>query len=168
MGIDIDAVFPKVLFTVGPISIKDTVLQAWIVAAVLAGLAFWARNKYRTWEPKTWQLTIEYIVEYVDGLIHNARGRAMPELTAYLTTMISFIVIANLLGLLPVFQSPTRDLNTTLALSLVSLGSTIFYGMKVKGVVGIIKNYLNPLNVMGDLSRMLSMALRLFGNVVAG
>ena len=170
----IDSVFPKVLFYIGGLPVKDTVLQTWIVIAVLAGFAVWARNRYSVWEPKAWQLAIEYIWEYINNLIADTVGRALPEVSGYLTTMISFIAIANLLGLLPLLQAPTRDLNTTLALSLVSLGSCQFYAIKARGVKRWLHGYIEPvafvlpLNLLSDASRLLSMALRLFGNVLAG
>lgn len=175
MGIvSVEAIFPKVVFSVFGVGIKDTVLQTWIVVAVLLGLAVRMRDRYGVWEPGTWQLALEYIIEYVEGLMVKLGGRSLPEAVPYLTTMISFIVIANLLGLLPVFQAPTRDLNTTLALSLVSLGSCQFYSISKRGFLGYLRSFVEPvfimlpLNLMGQLSRTLSMALRLFGNVIAG
>ena len=171
--VSIEGIFPKVLFYIGGIPVKDSVLQTWVVIAILVGFAIWAQNRFSTWEPKTWQLAIEYIAEYVDDLMRDAAGRAIPYVTSYLTTMISFILIANLLGLLPLFQAPTRDINTTLALSLISLGSCYAYGIRERGLKGYLAHYASPifmlpLNLLGDISRVLSMALRLFGNVVAG
>jgi len=169
----IESVFPKTLFRVLGIGIKDTVFQTWIVMAILAALAILASRRYRLWEPRRWQLLVEYIVEYVENLIIGTGGRAIPEIVPYLTTMISFIAIANLLGLVPIFQAPTRDLNTTLALSFVSWGSCQYYSVKKRGPVGYLRSFVEPvafmlpLNLLGDVSRILSMALRLFGNVLA-
>ena len=170
----IDSVFPSTWFTVLGIPIKDTVVQTWIVMAVLAGLTLWARQRYRVWEPEAWQLALEYLIEYIEGLIRSISGRVITELVPFLTTMISFIAIANLLGLVPTFQAPTRDLNTTIALSCVSYGATQYFGWKKKGLRRHLKSFIEPvalmlpLNILGQLSRVLSMALRLFGNVVAG
>ncbi len=170
----IQAIFPKTLFTIGNVPIKDTVLQTWIVVAVLVGLAYWTRNRYRAWDPKSWQLVVETLVNYVEDLIVDIGGHTIPELVPYLTTMIGFITIANLLGLLPLFQAPTRDLNTTIALALVSLGSSYALAIRSRGVVGWLKSFIEPvvfilpLNLLGHVSRVASMSLRLFGNVVAG
>ncbi len=171
---DIQAIFPQTLFWVSSVPIKDTVVHTWVVMAVLIGLAFAARNKYRAWGPTSWQLVVETVVSYVDELIVDIAGRPMPELIPYLTTMISFIAIADLLGLVPTLKAPTRDLNTTLALSLISLGSTYYYAIRAKGVGGWLKSFIEPvalmlpLNILGHVSRLASMALRLFGNIVAG
>jgi F-type H+-transporting ATPase subunit a len=150
------------------------VLQTWIVVVVLVGLSIWAQNKFRTWEPRSWQVAIEWVVEYIEDMVQDVGGRSLPDAIPYLVTMISFVCIANLLGLLPIFQAPTRDLNTTLALSFISLGSTYYFAIRKRGVLGWLKSFAEPvfimlpLNIMGQLSRVLSMALRLFGNVIAG
>lgn len=168
---DIQSIFPSYI---GRTPIQDTVLQTWIVVVTLSLGAFWARKRLRAWNPPIWQLAIEYLIEYVEKLIGSVGARSLPEAVPYLVTMISFIAIANLLGLLPMFQAPTRDLSTTLALSLISLGSCYVYGIKRRGLRGYLRSLIEPsvivlpFNILGQMSRMLSMALRLFGNVVAG
>ena len=170
---DLTSVFPKTVTFLG-ISFKDTVIQAVLVAIPLLLFAIWASRRFDTWAPSRWQLAIEWLVEYVENLVRDIGGRALPEAIPYLTTMITFIALANLLGWIPGFQAPTRDLNMTLALSLTSLLSTYFYSIRKRGFVGWLKSYVQPvfimapINLMGELSRLLSMALRLFGNVLSG
>ena len=170
----IESVFPRTLFFIGPVPIRDTVLQTWIVVIVLAALAFWTSKKHSAWEPGRWQLALEAVYEYVENLIANTSGRPIPEIVPFLTTMISFVAISNLLGLLPLFQAPTRDLNSTLALSLISLGAVQVYGIRRKGLMGQLHSFIEPvafmlpMNILGLISRTLSMTLRLFGNVIAG
>ncbi len=189
----IESVFPQTVFEIGSIRITSTVVTTWVVVAVLCLLALWAHGRFRVWEPETWQLSIEYIVEYVESLITDTVGHVLPQTVPYVTTMISFIAMANLLGMLPgfgsiglwrmqngvrvfvpLFQTPTSDLNTTVALSLVSLASTYYYGAQQRGIKAQLLSLFEPmvlmlpLNVIGQLSRLLSMALRLFGNVIAG
>jgi len=172
--VGIDSVFPRTVFEIGPIAITTTLLTTWLVVAMLSVLAVIVHRRFRVWEPDLWQLTIEYVVEYVENLIADTVGRALPDAVSYLTTMICFIALANLLGVLPLLQAPTSDLNTTMALSLVSLGSTHYYGVRHRGLKAQLLSFfepvaiLLPLNIIGQLSRMFSMALRLFGNVVAG
>ena len=156
------------------IPITDAVWHTWVIVALLIGFAIWAYKRIRVWEPKTWQLAIEWVVEYVQGLVRDVSGRSVPEVMPLLITMISFIAIANLFGLVPTFYAPTRDLNTTLALSLVAFGASQYYGISKRGIGGYIKSFFEPvafmlpLNLIGLISRVLSMALRLFGNVIAG
>jgi len=172
--VGIESILSRTLFEVGGIPIKDTVVHAWLVTAVLLGLAAWVRNKFRAWEPEKWQLAVETVVAYVENLIIGAGGRPLPQAVSYLTTMISFIAIANLLGLLPGLKTPTRDLNSTAALALVSLGSWQFFSISKRGFKGYLRSFIEPNAIMlpfilmGQFSRTLAMALRLFGNVMAG
>jgi F-type H+-transporting ATPase subunit a len=169
----IESLFPQPLFSILGIWIRDTVAQTWIVVAILGGVAIWGTRRLRVWEPETWQLVVEYLVEYIENLVRDMTGRQLPMLVPYLTTMISFIAVSNLLGLLPIFMAPTRDLNTTAALSLVSWGSCQYFGIRNKGLGRQLRSYVEPvsfmlpLNILSELSRVISMALRLFGNVVA-
>ena len=170
----IESVFPRTLFWLGDVPIRDSVLHTWIVMVVLLGIGVWAHNRLRIWDPKMWQLVVEYIVDYVEKLVVDTSGRAFPELVPYLTTMISFILLANLLGMFPAMKAPSRDLNTTLALSVVSLGSWQAYGIRKRGFRAYMHTFIEPmvfmlpLNLLGLVSRVASMALRLFGNVIAG
>jgi F-type H+-transporting ATPase subunit a len=169
----IQDVFPKTLFTIYGIPVKDTVVHTSIVVAILSALAIWANGNFRAWDPPKWQLLLEYIVEYIENLIDNMGGRAFPDVVSFLTTMILFVGIANLLGALPVFQAPTRSLNTTIAFALVSLGATHYFGVKRQGGLEYLKSLASPvimlpMNLLSMVSRTLSMALRLFGNIVAG
>lgn len=170
----IEDLFPRILFWVGKVGIRDTVLHTWIIVLLLSGFAIWASRGLRLWTPKTWQLAVEYLVEYIEDLITNMTGRDLPIIVPYLATMITYIAIANLLGLLPWFMAPTRDLNTTAALSLISLTSCQYFGIRKKGLWKHLRAlaepaiFMLPLNLLGELSRTVSMALRLFGNVLAG
>jgi F-type H+-transporting ATPase subunit a len=162
------------VFTVAGVPIRDSVLHTWIVVAALLAGGIWAHRRFQVWDPKTWQLATEFVVDYVEKLVVDTSGRALPELVPYLTTMITFILLANLLGMFPTLQAPTRDLNTTLALSVVSLGSWQAYGIRRRGLGAYLRSFIEPmvfmlpLNILGQVSRMMSMALRLFGNVIAG
>jgi F-type H+-transporting ATPase subunit a len=159
------------------VPIRDTVLHSWILDrwCSVAG-AVWAHRRIcKCGTRKTWQLAVEYIVDYIEKLIRRYHGpRHCPQLVPYLTTMISYILLANLLSTFPLLSSPTRDLNTTLALSVVSFGSWHYYGIQKRGLGPYLHSFIEPmvfllpLNILGLVSRVVSMALRLFGNVIAG
>ncbi len=169
----IESIFPQPVFEIGPVTITSTVLTTWVILLALTLLGIIVNRRLRVWEPDTWQLTVEFVVEYVENLIADTVGETLPEAIPYLTTMITFIALANLFGLLPVFFAPTSDLNTTVALSLVSLGSVHYYGYRERGLKAQLLSlfepvaFMFPLNLIGQLSRVLSMSLRLFGNVIA-
>jgi len=143
------------------------------VVIVLGAFAVITRSRYRAFDPKTWQLLVEWLVEYVEDLMQSMGGRAILQVVPFLTTLILFVAVGNLLGVLPGLQAPTRDINTTLALSCVALGSWIYFGVKAKGLGGYLHSYLEPtpimlpLNLLSTVSRLFSMSLRLFGNVLS-
>ncbi|MFH1086003.1 MAG: F0F1 ATP synthase subunit A [Chloroflexota bacterium] len=170
----VEGVFPRTVWQIAGVPLRNTVLHTWIIVAVLTALAGLAYRRYRLWGPSRWQLAIEVLIEYVSELVRSSGGREIPELVPYLSTLITFIAFANLLGLVPILMSPTRDLNTTLALSLISLVSCQVFGIRRRGLGRYLKSFVEPvfvilpLNILGLVSRVLSMSLRLFGNVVAG
>jgi len=169
----IEGVFPQAVTILG-LRVNNSVVQTWFVMVVLLGFAAWARPRLRLWRPARWQTVVEWVIDYVEGLIRDMGGKPTAEITSYLATLITFVAIANLLGLLPALNAPTRDLNTTLALSAVSLGSSYYFAIQKRGVKGWLRGFIEPvfiilpLNIISDVSRLVSMALRLFGNVVAG
>ena len=169
----IDGLFPHPVLYIHGIPINDTVLQALLIVVVLGAFAIVTSRRYRAWGPRPWQLAVEYLVETIENLIRDTAGRPLPELVPFLTTMILFIGVSNILGIFPLLQAPTRDLNTTMALSVVALGSWIYFGVRANGLGGYLHTFIEPvflmmpLNVLGYFSRLLSMTLRLFGNIVA-
>lgn len=161
-------VFPKTEFLVLGLPVRDSIVHSWIIAVVLLAGAAWAHGRLRTWEPRPWQLGIEYFYDYVTTLVRDMGGRALPEVIPLIATMLAYIGIANLLGILPVLQAPTRDINVSAALSIVSLGAVWYFGIKERGAIAYLRQFINPLNLIGEVSRALSMSLRLFGNIMSG
>ena len=171
---DLEKVFPRTVIHILGIPLRDSVVQAFLTVLVLGVLAVLSSRHYRTWDPRSWQLLVEYLVEYVESLVRDMSGRVLPQVVPFLTALILFVAVSNILGVFPLLRAPTRDLNTTAALSLVALGSWLYHGVRARGLRGYLHSYIEPmafmlpLNLLGLFSRMLSMALRLFGNVIAG
>ncbi len=169
----IQDVFPYTVFTVFGIPIQDVVVHTWIIMAVLVSLAFVAGRNLRK-RPTRWQAALEMGYEYIVNLINQRVGRHIDGLFELLTTLMLFVLVANLLGLIPVLRAPTRSLNTTAALSIVSFLAAQYFGVQERGAVRYARSFIEPLgcmlplNILGQVSRTVAMALRLFGNVVAG
>lgn len=161
-------IFPKTEFLILGIPVRDSIVHSWIITMILLAGAAWARKRLRTWEPRPWQLAIEYFYDYVIGLTRDYGGRALPEVIPLIATMLAYIAIANLLGMVPMLQAPTRDINVSAALSVVTLGSVWYFGIKERGAIRYLRQFINPLSLVSEVSRTLSMALRLFGNIMAG
>ena len=157
----------------------DTVVMIAIVLAIIAGLVFWARRRGLTEEAPTGvQNVLEYAVEFVSGLVEDTIGERGREIAPLAVTMFIFIIVANWLGLVQIpgirFTSPTADLNSTLALALVTFVLVEYYAIRNRGFRGYLKHFLEPfpvlapINLIEELSKPVTLSFRLFGNILAG
>ncbi len=116
------------------------------------------------------ELLVEFIVGLTDGII----GRKGRQYVSLFGSFFFFILIANLMGLIPGFSPPTSNLNTTLGLGIVSFCAYNFFGVRAHGV-GYAKHFMGPvlflaplfviLEAVSHLVRPVSLGLRLFGNM---
>lgn len=166
---------------IGPLKVHaDTLITTWTVMAiimVLAAIGTRALNRV----PDKIQSVAEAVIEFIEGVVKQQIG---PQTTLYLSligTFFLFVLISNWSGLLPWvllepvthihFAAPTTDLNTTAALAVIAVASYFFFGIKKKGL-RYFKHYITPhpaflpMNLMEDFTRPLSLAFRLFGNMM--
>ncbi len=120
------------------------------------------------------QSMFELFMEQLCSLIREI-VRSDPAPYVPLTgTLFLFVFVANLVGMIPGLSSPTADLSVTAALAVVVFFSVPFYGISARGVRAHLKAYLQPnpfmlpFNLLGELTRTLSLAIRLFGNIMSG
>ncbi len=152
------------------------VTYTWFAMAVLIGLALIARSSLKRGAPTGVQNIFEVVFEGLESYIEEIMG---PEGKHYFTLIASlflFILVCNLQGLIPGFDSPTANINTTLALALVSFSATHYIGLRRHGI-GYIKHFMGPMwglaplmfpiEVISHFARVLSLTFRLFGNMVA-
>jgi len=118
------------------------------------------------------ELFTEMILQFLDDIIGH-RGR---EFLPLIGTLGFFILFSNLLGLVPGFLPPTDNLNTTVACALVVFFATHYHGVKAHGFK-YLKHFLGPvlwlaplfviIEIISHLARVLSLSMRLFGNIMA-
>jgi F-type H+-transporting ATPase subunit a len=125
--------------------------------------------------PGRLQLIGELIVLTFFGLTEEALGRTHAKTYAPLIcALFIFLLISNWLGILPHLEEPTRDLNTPLSLGLLGFVVAHYVGIRQKGFKTYVKSYfepvffLMPLNVIGELAKIVSISFRLFGNIMGG
>jgi F-type H+-transporting ATPase subunit a len=109
-------------------------------------------------------------VDFLNDLISGVIGRSAAPYLALLGSLAIFIATANVIGVVPFLMSPTRDVNTPLALALVVFISVHYFGIRAKGLIRYLKDmaspiYLFPLELISQFSRTISLTLRLFGNI---
>jgi len=162
-------------FYVGPIPISETVFTAWVVMAVLLLFAWAATRKMRI-VPSGIQNVAELIVEVWLGIIEQTAGKNGRRFVPVVVTAFLFILFSNWIGTLPLFgnvrgfRSANSDLNLTAAMAVVVFILVQISAIRSNGIGGYLKHLFvpNPLEILTELSRPLSLAFRLFGNIFAG
>ena len=182
----------KTIFTLSvfgfKIPITETVIISWAVMLILiaASLILVRRLKEIPAGP---QAILETGVEFLNNFAKNQFGAFAKHLSPYIGTLFLFILTANIIGVLTPFEikafgrefvppfmirPPTRDINVTAALALISILLVLVMGFAARGVAGWFKHLLHPLpmmlpfNIMEYAIRVFSLALRLFGNILGG
>lgn len=153
--------------------ITETVINTWIIMAVLVIVSIILTRNMKL-VPEGKQNVAEIIVTMLTGLVGSSMGKDKIGFTPYMGTLMIYIMIANLWGLIGL-RAPTADLNTTFALSILTFFLIHGFAIKRKGVGGWIKGQflepvavLFPLNVISEIATPVSLAFRLFGNIVGG
>jgi F-type H+-transporting ATPase subunit a len=168
------------------ITINETVVLSWVVMALLIAGALLITRKLQE-IPRGAQVFLEWAIEFCNTFSAQYLGRRAKVFAPYIGTVFLFLLTANIIPVLspvsiaafniePPFsiKPPTRDINLTAALSLLSIVLVLFSGLKVRGFKGWCKNLLHPVplmlpfNLMDYIIRPVSLCLRLFGNILGG
>jgi F-type H+-transporting ATPase subunit a len=149
-------------------------VATWVVMAVLVGFALFVRCKLKSFKeiPTGFQGLIEAAVEMMSNLVRSIMGEKLKFLGGYFFGVFAFIVVSNYSGLFGL-RPPTSDIATTLPLGLSTF--VIIHATGIKRQKGkYFKEYLKPfpiflpMNIIAEMSRPVSLGLRLFGNVLGG
>ena len=152
------------------------VANTWFVMALLILLSLFAARGLQL-IPGRLQNIMEVILDGFDSLLNDTMGPKGRAFFPLIATLGLFILTSNLLGLIPGFESPTGNLNTTLSLALVVFVMTHVVGIRIHGFK-YVKQFLGPvwwltplmlpIEIISHLSRPLSLSVRLFGNIEGG
>ena len=167
--LNVDTVFKIPLF--GGLEITESVVITWVIMAFMTVLAIWL-----TWDMKVnniskKQAAAEAIVKWLQDFVTDIVGPRGKPYVEYLATILVYIGLANIIGLFGM-KSPTKDLNVTAALALMSIILIEASGIRAKGPGGWAKSFaqpvgiITPLNILEIIIRPLSLCMRLFGNVL--
>ncbi len=187
------------VFAVGPFTVTNTILATWLVMLVLVGFFWSATRNMQEKTPGRLQNLAEVLVEAFIGLCTSVAGeRNGRRFFPLVTTIFIFVLLANWMGLVPGFGSigliehgehgtefvpilrgATSDLNTTIALALVTMVTVQVVGMRTLGVGNYLSRFFNfrggpigifvgLLELISEVARIISFAFRLFGNIFAG
>jgi len=157
---------------------SNTLLCVWIASALLiAASLFFARKLDR--RPGKMQMLVEMLVGFVRNMCRDFIGEShYRKYVPYVGTLFLFLCMANMLTVLNFvpglhLYSPTKDINVTLPLALMTIIIVLYSTLRYKGPAGTVKDLFKPIPVMFPFKLMeyvtkpLSLCLRLFGNMVA-
>jgi F-type H+-transporting ATPase subunit a len=159
----------------GPLTLNATLLFTWgIMAALTLGSWLVTRRLASDVDISGWQNFLESVVTAIQGQLDEVLGHEHPGVFSFVGTLFLFIATANLLSVVPGFQAPTGSLSTSAALAACVFLAVPVFGISKVGGIAYFLNYLRPtplmlpFNIMGELTRTLALAVRLFGNVMSG
>lgn len=162
-----------VVFHLGPIHIGTTVLTTWLIMLAL-GLASWLGTRRLDIDrPGAIQAMLEGIVAAMDNAVRNVLPESSGQILPFVGTLWIFLVVANLAGLVPGLSSPTGDLSSTAALAMLVFLSVHWFGIRSDGLKPYLRHYLSPnpillpFHLLGEITRTVALAVRLFGNMMS-
>ncbi|HZD26519.1 MAG TPA: F0F1 ATP synthase subunit A [Alphaproteobacteria bacterium] len=162
----------RILFHVGPVPIAQEVVTTWAIMLVLV-LVGWLSTRRLQEEPGPWQMTLEAVVDTVSGQIREITRRDPAGLLPLVATLFLFIATANLSALLPGVMAPTANIETPAALAGIVFFAVHAFGVREQGLGAYLRGYLKPtpimlpLNVLSEFTRIFSLMVRLFGNIMS-
>lgn len=158
-----------------PLVINATLVFTWFTMALLVvGAAVVTRRLTVVPPLPTWQNLLEMVVEGIYDQIRDITQQDPEPYFDFVGTLFLFIVTSNVLAVVPGYQAPTGSLSTTTALAICVFVAVPIFGIRSQGLGRYLKSYLEPTPIMlpfqivGEFSRTLALAVRLFGNIMSG
>lgn len=161
----------ETVFSIGGIGISESVVVTWIIMVVFVLASVLLTRNLKVEHPGRGQLMLEYAVTWLQGVGKGIVGEEGREYASYLTSILIYLGIANLIGILG-FKPPTKDMNVTAALAIMSIILIEAAGIRKKGMKRWLKGFtepvalVTPINVLEIFIKPLSLCMQLFGNVL--
>ncbi len=155
------------------IQLSQTVVTSWFIMFLIMVFTFWSTSNLQMVPTRKRQIVIEAIVGGINDLTKQTMGEKNAHFAPYVGTLLLFIGVSNVSGLVGL-RPPTADINTTLALALITFCMIQGFSMYSKGLVNYVKSFFQPivfmapLNIIGELALPVSLSFRLFGNITGG
>lgn len=167
--------FRKVFGEENAITAFELIRMLIIVDLTLLLLVYYLR-KYLFDRPSQPQVLFEMVYSFFEDLTCDTLGEHKRHFTPYALTIFIFLWTCNMIGLIPIpgFMEPTRNLNVPLGMGVIAIIVVHFMAIKHKGVGEYLKGYTEPflpfapINLVGELSKTISISFRLFGNILGG
>jgi len=167
---------PQWQFQLGDLTItlnSQTLYMTWLVMAVLIAFSFLATRRLSL-VPNPFQVIAELLIVAFRNLAEDALDEKGRTFFPLIMSLFMFLLLCNWLGVIPFLSEPTKDLNTTLGLGVMGFCIAHFVGIRTKGLKAYLKDYcepiffMAPLNVIGEIAKVVSISFRLYGNIMGG
>lgn len=162
----------EVAIHVGSLVIGLSLLTTWGIMLVFSLIA-WLTTRHLEILPTAVQTLVEGIVVSIDEAILAVAPEHGRQIMPFIATLWLFLIVANLVSLIPSLHSPTRDLSVTSALAVLVFFSVHWFGIKTQGLKKYLHHYLTPspillpFHIISEFTRTLALAIRLFGNIMS-
>ena len=164
-----------VFFQWGWFKINSTVFFTWLVIFLLTfGSWLVTRKLSSEGELSRWQNLLEVLINGINDQIREVSQQEPGPYLPFVGTLFIFIAFSNILAIVPGYTPPTSSLSTTAALAICVFIAVPVFGITRQGIVNYLRQYLQPtffmlpFNLIGELSRTLALAVRLYGNMMSG
>jgi F-type H+-transporting ATPase subunit a len=164
--------FAHTLIRIGPLDLRDSLVTTWLIM-----LGLWLLSLYLSRAVRRGGGLAASAAEGLVSAMEDAVKAVLPAHAAmvlpFVMTLWIFLVAANLAGLVPGLHSPTRDPSVTAALAFLVFLSVHWFGIRARGLSAYLSHYLRPspillpFHVLGEITRTLALAVRLFGNMMS-
>lgn len=164
----------ETVFTIpllGGIEVGESVVVTWIIMAILTLASICLVRNLKVVNPGRKQLFLETAIDSINQFFEETIGEHGKRYIPYMITVLLYIGTANIIGLFG-FKPPTKELNVTVALALMSIILIEYAGIHQKGVRKWVKSFAEPIAVVAPINvleifiKPLSLCMRLFGNVL--
>jgi F-type H+-transporting ATPase subunit a len=159
----------------GEFSLNATIAYTWLVMALLTMFSWLVTRRLSTGtDISRFQNLLEVLVTGIRNQIRDVSRQEPGRYLPFVGTLFLFIAMANLLNIVPGYMAPTGSLSTTTALAICVFVAVPIYGIAYEGPVNYLKHYVKPtplmlpFNIIGDISRTIALAVRLYGNIMSG
>jgi len=155
--------------------INSTIFFTWLVMFLLTfGSWLVTRKLTSEGELSRWQNLLEVLVNAINKQIREVSRQEPGPYLPFVGTLFIFIAMSNILAVVPGYTPPTSSLSTTAGLAICVFIAVPLFGIARQGVLNYLRQYVQPtffmlpFNIIGELSRTLALAVRLYGNMMSG
>ena len=166
----------KVLFKIpifGGIPITETIVNTWIVMALIVGLCIFLTHGMQVHARTKRQVVAEYLVGMVRNMVKNNMGERFMHYVPFIGALFSLAMLSSLISMVGMF-APTGDLSTCVGWAVLVFVVITYYKIRTQHIGGYLKGFtqpvfiMTPLNMISEVATPISMAFRLFGNIASG